>query len=194
MTSSNEPDWAAALAEDVDAATVPAGPDVPDPAATPAVTDHPVGGPDEVWIQRVGGRQYVGKNHRGASVNIGSGEHDDRFTPGELLRVALLGCTGLSADIALARRLGADFDATLLATGVKNAPEERYSELTQTFQLDLSALGAEARGRLMNVVNKAIDTHCTVGRTVVNGAVVTLSILDEDSGEVASRTSKNTLS
>lgn len=193
MTSSNEPDWAAALAENLDETTGATPPAEQSASAPPATNDPSGADPTAVWIERVGGRQYIGKNGRGAVVNIGSGEHDERFTPGELLKVALLGCTGLSSDIPLARRLGPDFDATLHATSVKNTPEERYSDLAQTFQLDLSALDPEARTRLMTVVNKAIDTHCTVGRTIVNGAVVTLSIVDESSGEVASQTSKDSL-
>ena len=39
---------------------------------------------------RVGHRQLVGRNQRGVEIPIGEGE--GRITPGELLKIALLGC------------------------------------------------------------------------------------------------------
>ena len=149
--------------------------------------------PDAVWIERVGPRQYVGLNGRGARVDIGSGEHQGRFTPGELLKVALVGCTGLSSDVALARRLGPDYEARIDVHTVKNEAEERYSELVEKLEVDLSALAPDARDRLLALVNKAIDTNCTVGRTIKTGATVTLSIVDRDSGETVAHVSEDSI-
>lgn len=168
MTTSYD-DLAAALAED-----------------SPAPID-----PNAVWIERVGARQYVGFNGRGARVEIGSGEHTGRFTPGELLKVALVGCTGLSSDVAFARRLGPDYAARIDVHTVKNEEEERYGELVEKLEVDLSALAPDARDRLLALVNKAIDTSCTVGRTIKTGATVTLSIVDKDSGETVSHVSED---
>lgn len=165
MTSSPDLELAAALAADA-AEAAGAMPD--DPAA--------------VRIERVGPRQYVGYNGRGAVVHIGSAEHDERFTPGELLKLALLGCTGLSTDVTLARRLGDDYAATLHGATVKNAAEERYTEAHERLEVDLSALEPDAAARLLAAAGRAVDKSCTVGRTVQAGADVHLTFVDTATG------------
>lgn len=160
-------------------------------AAAPADGSAPAPSPDAVWIERVGPRQYVGFNGRGARVEIGSGEHEGRFTPGELLKVALVGCTGLSSDVAFARRLGPEYEARIDVHTVKNDEEERYSELVEKLEVDLSALAPDARDRLLALVNRAIDANCTVGRTIKSGATVTLSVVDAASGETVAHTSED---
>ena len=164
-----------------------------DPALAAALAEEtvPAVAPDAVWIERVGPRQYAGFNGRGARVAIGSTEHDGRFTPGELLKLALVGCTGLSSDVAFARRLGADYAARIDVTTVKNVEEERYTELVEKLEVDLSALEPDARDRLLAVVSRAIDASCTVGRTIKSGATVTLSVIDEATGETVAHSSED---
>lgn len=152
-----------------------------DAALATALTDaEPAAGPSptDLWIERVGKRQYTGFNGRGARVEIGSPEHDHRFSPGELLKIALAGCTGLSGDVALARRLGDDFEATLHVSGAADREEERYPTLVERLEVDLSGLDPEARERLLTVVRRAIDVNCTVGRTLERGATIELTIAD----------------
>lgn len=139
--------------------------------------------PAAVRIERVGPRQYVGYNGRGAVVHIGSGEHNERFTPGELLKLALLGCTGLSTDVTLARRLGEDYEARLEGASVKNVAEERYSSVHERVELDLSTLEPEAAARLLAAAGRAIDKNCTVGRTVQAGAEVHVTFIDATTGQ-----------
>src|SRR3954470_18142605 len=61
---------------------------------------------DGLWAERVGTRRYTGHNARGAEVRMGPVEAGDVFTPGELLKIALAGCAGMSSDHTLARHLG----------------------------------------------------------------------------------------
>ena len=52
-------------------------------------------GPGSVSVTRTGGRTYEGLNERGATVRIGGSELEgEHFTPGELLKIALIGCAG----------------------------------------------------------------------------------------------------
>ena len=60
----------------------------------------------ELWVERTGIRRYTGRSSRGAEVLIGSETDEGVFTPGELLKIALAGCSGLSSDQPLRRRLG----------------------------------------------------------------------------------------
>ena len=134
--------------------------------------------PAALWVERTGTRTYRGRNSRGATVDIGPVTQDAVFTPGELLKVALAGCAGLTADSALARRLGDEFPATITAAGLKDEEADRYPALTEELIVDLSGLEPEERERVITVVNRAIDAHCTVRRTLAAGARVELRIVD----------------
>ncbi|MFI9509994.1 OsmC family protein [Nocardia sp. NPDC052566] len=131
--------------------------------------------PTTLWVERTGTREYTGRSSRGGEVLIGSQGVPGRFTPGELLKIALAGCSGLSADFTLARKLGDDFDATIRVSGDADRENEMYPQLDEVFELDFSELDEEARERLLVAAQRAIDKVCTVGRTLKAGTKVTLS-------------------
>ena len=71
----------------------------------------------ELWVERTGTRRYTGRSSRGAEVLVGSEDVEGVFTPGELMKIALAACSGMSSDQPLARRLGDDYQATVTVTG-----------------------------------------------------------------------------
>jgi uncharacterized OsmC-like protein len=131
----------------------------------------------ELWVQRTGTRRYTGHSSRGAQVLIGSEDVDGVFTPGELLKIALAACSGMSSDQPLARRLGDDYQATVRVSGLADRQQERYPQLEETLELNLSGLTEEEAERLRIVVNRAVDQVCTVGRTLKSGAEVSFDIV-----------------
>ncbi len=137
--------------------------------------------PTELWVERTGIRRYTGRSSRGAEVLIGSVTDDGVFTPGELLKIALAGCSGLSSDQPLRRRLGDDYPAVIRVSGDADRDAERYPLLQERLEVDLSALTPEERERLLLVVERAIDQVCTVGRTLKSGTEVTVEIADKPS-------------
>jgi uncharacterized OsmC-like protein len=145
-----------------------------DQTAAPDISRN--AGGTELWVERTGKRLYTGRNSRGAEVSIGGVEVDGAFSPGELLKIALAGCSGLSADAKLTHRLGDDVDVVIKVTGMADADQDRYPALAEELVVDLSSLDAEARERLITVVHRAIDSHCTVGRTLDAGATVQLTV------------------
>lgn len=134
--------------------------------------------PGAVWAERVGTRQYVGRNANGAEVRVGMGPGE--FSPGELLKIALATCNTLSADHRLARALGEGFAATVGCSTVKNEAEERYESFQVEIVTDLSDLDASKRAVLTERVEGAIDRACTVGHTLERGATISLEIVDPD--------------
>ncbi|MDR2280072.1 MAG: OsmC family protein [Gordonia sp. (in: high G+C Gram-positive bacteria)] len=130
----------------------------------------------DLWVQRTGTRRYTGQSSRGAEVLIGSADVEGVFTPGELLKIALAACTGMSSDKPLSRRLGDDYDATVRVSGEADRENEVYPVLSETLEVDLSDLDPEAAERLLVVVERAVDKVCTVGRTIKAGAQVELAI------------------
>ncbi|WP_125776208.1 OsmC family protein [Antribacter gilvus] len=137
--------------------------------AEPAVTPSPT---DPLWVERTGTRTYRGFSARGAQVEIGPASAGAVFTPGELLKVALAACAGMSSDAAFARRLGDDYAVTIRVEDPKDIAEDRYPVLTEKFEIDLSVLDDADRERLLTIAQRAIDKACTVARTLKASAEV----------------------
>ena len=128
-------------------------------------------GPGSVWADRSGHRTLVGRNQRGVEIAIGHGE--GQINPGELLKLALIGCAGMSSDTNLSRRLGEDFDLRLWAHGVSDESENRYLTIAEEVQLPLEGLTEQEISTLVKVFGRAVAAGCTVERTVVPGTEVT---------------------
>ncbi|MDV6261323.1 OsmC family protein [Rhodococcoides yunnanense] len=132
--------------------------------------------PTNLWVERTGTRRYTGRSSRGAEVLIGSESVEGVFTPGELLKIALAACTGMSSDVPFSRRLGDDYAATVEVSGTADRENELYPELNEILRVDLSAMDPDAQQRLLTVVERAIDKVCTVGRTLKAGTTINLDI------------------
>ncbi|BDE13251.1 MULTISPECIES: OsmC family protein [Mycobacterium] len=132
----------------------------------------------ELWVERTGTRRYTGHSSRGAQVLIGSEDVEGVFAPGELLKIALAACSGMSSDQPLARRLGDEYRATVRVSGVADREQERYPLLEETLELDLSGLSAQDKQRVLTVVERAVDAVCTVGRTLKSGTTVNFEVAD----------------
>jgi len=133
----------------------------------------------ELWVERTGVRRYTGRSSRGAEVLVGSEDVEGVFTPGELMKIALAACSGMSSDQPLARRLGDDYAATVRVSGDADRVNEIYPLLEESLEVDLSGLGEEEVARLLVVVNRAVDQACTVGRTLKSGTTVIFEVVDE---------------
>jgi uncharacterized OsmC-like protein len=140
-------------------------------------TDPTAPAPTELWVERTGTRTYTGYSSRGAQVKIGPVQAGAVFTPGELLKIALAGCTGMSADAPLARRLGDDVPVTVRVSGTSDPEEDRYFDIHEQLVVDMSALDETERKRLRMVVERAVEAHCTVARTLTNSAAVHMTIV-----------------
>ncbi|MBX7430735.1 OsmC family protein [Mycobacterium sp. Y57] len=132
----------------------------------------------ELWVERTGVRRYTGRSTRGAEVFIGSVGDEGVFTPGELMKIALAACSGLSSDQPLRRRLGDDYRATIRVSGDADREQERYPLLEELLEVDLSGLAGDEVARLLTVVERAVDQVCTVGRTLKSGTEVTFGVKD----------------
>ncbi len=135
----------------------------------------------ELWVERTGARRYTGHSARGAQVLIGGEDVDGVFTPGELMKIALAACSGMSSDQPLARRLGDDYRAVVRVSGAADRGNETYPLLEEKLELDLTGLTRQEKERLRVVVDRAIDAVCTVGRTLKAGTSVAFEVVDVES-------------
>ncbi len=155
--------------------------DVSSPVVTgPDVTGHSPAFADGLRVDRIGTRRYIGHNIRGAEVRVGPIEAGAVFTPGELMKIALAGCSGMSADASLTRRLGDDVSISVHVSGPSDPAEVRYPTLHEELVVDLSGLTRVDRDRVETVIRRAIDRHCTVGRTLQQSASVKLTVSSRD--------------
>ena len=132
-----------------------------------------------LWVERIGHRRYTGYNDRGARVEIGNTGDEGVFGPVELMKIALAGCAGLTADSSLSRRLGDDVPVTIEVGGPTDGPEDRVPAFAERVVVDLSGLADDEREKLLVVLHRAITEHCTVSRTLEAGASVTLTVAGE---------------
>jgi len=132
----------------------------------------------ELWVERTGVRRYTGRSSRGAQVLVGSEDVEGVFTPGELMKIALAACSGMSSDSPLARRLGDEYQATIRVSGDADREQEVYPLLEETLEIDLSGLDEAEKARVLTVVQRAVEQVCTVGRTLKAGTKVDFQVVD----------------
>lgn len=143
---------------------------------TPATTVAP-----PLYLKRQGVRQYVATNARGAQVLVGDGP--GRFSPGDLLKIALAGCNAMSSDKRLIDRLGEDFAQLIGVTGEYIEEDDRYASFEVELIQDLSGVEEEERAKLIRRAEGAIERNCTIGHTLTRGASFTESFTDEPADE-----------
>jgi uncharacterized OsmC-like protein len=123
----------------------------------------------ELWVDRTGTRTGTGRNDRGATVAIGPRGTEGVFSPGELMAIALAGCSLMSADAPIARRLGPDVAVTAVVERETSQEENRDTHARVELRLDLATLDDEARAALASIVDRSVAKACTVGRTLDAG-------------------------
>src|ERR1700720_862975 len=132
----------------------------------------------ELWVERTGVRRYTGRSSRGAQVLVGSEDVDGVFTPGELMKIALAACSGMSSDAPLARRLGDDYQATVRVSGDADREQEVYPLLEEALEIDRSGLDDAEKAGVRTVVPPGGDQGCTVGGTLKSGTKVNFQVVD----------------
>ncbi|RNE59230.1 OsmC family protein [Cryobacterium tepidiphilum] len=144
---------------------------------TPLPPAHRIG-PGSVSVRRTGTRTYEGSNARGVTVQIGPADAAGHFTPGELFKLALAGCAGMSTDRVISRRLGEDYETVIWAHGTSE-PDDRYDAVDEEMLLALGALEPADREKLLRLIRRSIDASCTIARTVHDSVDLATTVNDE---------------
>ncbi|WP_043536841.1 OsmC family protein [Actinomyces polynesiensis] len=140
------------------------------------------GGPTPpLFLERQGTRQYVARNARGAELLLGDGP--GRFSPGDLLKIALAGCNAMSSDRRLENVLGEDFAQVVGVSGAYDKEADRFDSFQVELVQDLSSLDESARADLERRAEAAIDRNCTIGHTLVRGTPYTKTFTSEPASD-----------
>lgn len=126
-------------------------------------------------VQRDGQHAFVGRNDRGAEVRLGRSGAEGAFSPAELLQIAAAGCSAVTAEELITRRVGEDAKFRVTVSADRREGASELDAVHVAFDVDVSTLPADQREALAGAVDRAIERLCTVSRTLKKGIPVTES-------------------
>ncbi len=124
-------------------------------------------------VQRDGRHAFVGRNDRGAEVRLGRNGAEGAFSPAELLQIAAAGCSAVTAEELITRRVGEDAKFRVTVSADRREGASELDAVHVAFDVDVSTLAADQREALAGAVDRAIERLCTVSRTLKKGIPVT---------------------
>ncbi|MFI5587721.1 OsmC family protein [Amycolatopsis sp. NPDC051758] len=124
-------------------------------------------------VQRDGRHSFVGRNERGAEVRLGRTGAEGAFSPAELLQIAAAGCSAVTAEELITRRVGEDAKFRVTVNADRREGASELDAVHVAFDVDVSTLAADQREALAGAVDRAIERLCTVSRTLKKGIPVT---------------------
>jgi uncharacterized OsmC-like protein len=124
-------------------------------------------------VQRDGQHAFVGRNDRGAEVRLGRAGAAGAFSPAELLQIAAAGCSAVTAEELITRRVGEDAKFRVTVSADRREGASELDAVHVAFDVDVSTLAADQRDALAAAVDRAIERLCTVSRTLKKGIPVT---------------------
>ncbi|WP_037358486.1 OsmC family protein [Amycolatopsis orientalis] len=124
-------------------------------------------------VQREGTHAFVGRNERGAEVRLGRAGAEGAFSPAELLQIAAAGCSAVTAEQLITRRVGEDSKFRVSVTADRREGASELDAVHVAFDVDVSSLDDDQRAALAGAVDRAIERLCTVSRTLKKAIPVT---------------------
>ena len=124
-------------------------------------------------VERTGEHAFVGRNERGAEVRLGRKGAEGAFSPAELLQIAAAGCSAVTAEELITRRIGGDAKFRVAVSADRREGASELDAVHVSFDVDVSTLTADQREALAGAVDRAIERLCTVSRTLKKGIPVT---------------------
>lgn len=124
-------------------------------------------------VQRDGQHAFIGRNDRGAEVRLGRTGAEEAFSPAELLQIAAAGCSAVTAEELITRRIGEDAKFRVTVSADRREGASELDAVHVAFDVDVSTLAADQREALAGAVDRAIERLCTVSRTLKKGIPVT---------------------
>jgi uncharacterized OsmC-like protein len=123
-------------------------------------------------VQRDSEHEFVGRNERGAEVRIGRKGQAGSFSPAELLQIATAGCSAVTAEELITRRVGTDSKFRVEVSADRREGAWELDGVHVRFDVPLDGLDQAERQALAAAVDRSIERLCTVSRTLKKGIPV----------------------
>jgi uncharacterized OsmC-like protein len=123
-------------------------------------------------VQRDGQHEFVGRNERGAEVRLGRNGQPGSFSPAELLQIATAGCSAVTAEELVTRRVGGDSKFRVEVSADRREGAQELDAVYVRFDVEMDNLEPAQREALAAAVDRSIEKLCTVSRTLKKGIPV----------------------
>ncbi|MDO4913773.1 MAG: OsmC family protein [Bifidobacteriaceae bacterium] len=129
-----------------------------------------------LWVERHSDGSWHAYNDEGAHITFG--KEKGQFTPGDLMKIALAGCSALTSSYAIEKALGENHGATIIVDGTHNTIDNEYVNFSEQIQVDATEanLSDEEAQKLEETITRHIAKGCTVQRTYEQATPVRKSI------------------
>ncbi|MDR2620620.1 MAG: OsmC family protein [Propionibacteriaceae bacterium] len=131
------------------------------------------------YVERIGTYTYLGHNKRGSTVLLGPADAglENSFSPGDLLKIALAACAGMSTNGVVEAQLGADFAQTIAIDATTHATEDRFETFAERMLVDVADLSAAEFEALKTAVEARLRNSCTISNTVEGDTSVNFAVV-----------------
>lgn len=129
-----------------------------------------------LWVERNKDGSWDAFSDDGAHIKFGKGR--GVFTPGDLMKIALAGCTALSSQFAIEHTLGDGKGARIVVDGTYDADSDAYINFNEQVVVDATdaKLSEEDANKLKERVTRHIEKGCTVKHTYVQETPVRMDV------------------
>lgn len=129
-----------------------------------------------LWVERNKDGSWDAFSDDGAHIKFGKGR--GVFTPGDLMKIALAGCTALSSQFAIEHTLGDGKGARIVVDGTYDADSDAYINFNEQVVVDATdaKLSEEDADKLKERVTRHIEKGCTVKHTYVQETPVRMDV------------------
>jgi uncharacterized OsmC-like protein len=133
---------------------------------------------DKLWVESNGDGTWQAHSSDGATLKIGKGP--GLFNPGDLIKVALAACGGLSSQDAVSRTLGQQPGTRIDVSGDYDEDNDRYNSFSETVTLDGSRaqkpMDEKEAQKFADRVGRHIAKDCTIAHTFRQATPVDIDI------------------
>ena len=129
-----------------------------------------------LWVERNKDGSWDAFSDDGAHIKFGKGR--GVFTPGDLMKIALVGCAALSSQFAIEHTLGDGKGARIVVDGTYDADSDAYINFNEQVVVDVTdaKLSEEDADKLKERVTRHIEKGCTVKHTYVQETPVRMDV------------------
>lgn len=129
-----------------------------------------------LWVERAEDGTWQAHSDDGAQLTFGKGE--GQFTPGDLMKIALAACAGLSSQFAMEHTLGENKGARIIVDGTYDPDHDAYINFDEQVVIDATEanLDDEQVEQLKKRVKAHIEKGCTVMHTYEQETPVRMNI------------------